>query len=86
MSVPQVGALRPATRIMAVVRTTCVFKFAIVVRRALAVVMVASTVTMPRPLREEPYYFDIRDDAGNVTRNWSTLGASRLGSDFSCLA
>jgi len=28
------------------------------------------TVTMPRPLREEPYYFDIRHDDGNVTRHW----------------
>ncbi|SMH26219.1 hypothetical protein SAMN02982922_0086 [Mesorhizobium australicum] len=31
------------------------------------------TVTMPRPLREDPYYFDIRDDAGNVTRHWFNL-------------
>lgn len=30
-------------------------------------------VTMPRPLREEPYYFDIRHDDGNVTRHWFNL-------------
>jgi len=31
------------------------------------------TVTMPRPLREDPYYFDIRHDDGNVTRHWFNL-------------
>jgi hypothetical protein len=31
------------------------------------------TVTMPRPLREDPYYFDIRDDAGSVMRHWFNL-------------
>ncbi|WP_108610516.1 hypothetical protein [Aminobacter sp. MSH1] len=31
------------------------------------------TVTMPRPLREDPYYFDVRDDDGNVTRHWFSL-------------
>jgi hypothetical protein len=31
------------------------------------------TVTMPRPLREDPYYFDIPDDDGNVRRHWFNL-------------
>lgn len=31
------------------------------------------TVTMPRPLRQDPYYFDIRHDDGNVTRHWFNL-------------
>lgn len=31
------------------------------------------TVTIPRPLREEPYYFDIRHHDGNVTRHWFSL-------------
>jgi hypothetical protein len=31
------------------------------------------TVTMPRPLRQDPYYFDIRHDDGNVTRHWFSL-------------
>lgn len=31
------------------------------------------TVSMPRPMREEPYYFDIRHDDGNVTRHWFNL-------------
>lgn len=31
------------------------------------------TVTMFRPLREDPYYFDIRHDDGNVTRHWFNL-------------
>jgi hypothetical protein len=31
------------------------------------------TVTMPRPLREDPYYFDIPDDDGNVRRHWLNL-------------
>ena len=31
------------------------------------------TVTMPRPLREDPYYFDIPDDVGNITRHWFNL-------------
>lgn len=31
------------------------------------------TITMPRPLREDPYYFDIRHDDGNVTRHWFNL-------------
>ncbi len=30
-------------------------------------------VSMPRPMREEPYYFDIRHDDGNVTRHWFNL-------------
>lgn len=30
-------------------------------------------VTMSRPLREDPYYFDIRHDDGNVTRHWFNL-------------
>ncbi|WP_235633452.1 hypothetical protein [Aquibium oceanicum] len=30
-------------------------------------------VTMPRPLRQDPYYFDIRHDDGNVTRHWFNL-------------
>ena len=30
-------------------------------------------VTMSRPLREEPYYFDIRHADGNVTRHWFNL-------------
>jgi hypothetical protein len=28
---------------------------------------------MPRPLREDPYYFDIRADDGNVNRHWFNL-------------
>ncbi len=31
------------------------------------------TVTMSRPLRDNPYYFDIRDDAGSVMRHWFNL-------------
>ena len=31
------------------------------------------TVTTARPLREDPYYFDIRHDDGNVTRHWFSL-------------
>lgn len=31
------------------------------------------SVTMPRPTRAEPYYFDIRHDDGNVTRHWFSL-------------
>jgi hypothetical protein len=31
------------------------------------------TVTMPRPLRQDPYYFDIRQHDGNVTRHWFSL-------------
>ena len=31
------------------------------------------TVTMPRPVCEDPYYFDIRHDDGNVTRHWFNL-------------
>lgn len=31
------------------------------------------TVTMPRPTREDPYYFDIRSDDGKVTRHWFNL-------------
>jgi hypothetical protein len=31
------------------------------------------TVTMARPLREDPYYFDIRHDDGKVTRHWFNL-------------
>ena len=31
------------------------------------------TVTMSRPLREDPYYFDIRHDDGNLTRHWFNL-------------
>lgn len=29
--------------------------------------------TMPRPLRDDPYYFDISHDDGNVTRHWFNL-------------
>ena len=31
------------------------------------------TITMPRPMREDPYYFDIRDDDGAITRHWFNL-------------
>lgn len=31
------------------------------------------TVTMSRPLREDPYYFDIKDGDGRVTRHWFNL-------------
>ena len=31
------------------------------------------TITMPRPMREDPHYFDIRHDDGNVTRHWFNL-------------
>jgi hypothetical protein len=31
------------------------------------------TVTMARPLREDPYYFDIRHDNGRLTRQWFNL-------------
>jgi hypothetical protein len=31
------------------------------------------TVTMARPIRQDPYYFDIRRDDGNVTRHWFNL-------------
>jgi hypothetical protein len=31
------------------------------------------SVSMPRPLRENPYYFDIRHEDGNVTRHWFSL-------------
>ncbi len=31
------------------------------------------TVTMPRPRREEPYYFDLGRDDGQVTRHWFSL-------------
>lgn len=31
------------------------------------------TVTMSRPLREDPYYFDIRHNDGNLTRHWFNL-------------
>lgn len=31
------------------------------------------TITMPRPLREDPYYFDLRHDNGKVTRHWFNL-------------
>ena len=30
-------------------------------------------VSMPRPVRENPYYFDIRHDDGNATRHWFSL-------------
>lgn len=30
-------------------------------------------VTMSRPLRDDPYYFDIRHDDGNITRHWFNL-------------
>ncbi|GAA4135551.1 hypothetical protein ACFFTN_13405 [Aminobacter aganoensis] len=30
-------------------------------------------VTKPRPMRDDPYYFDIRSDDGNVTRHWFNL-------------
>jgi len=30
-------------------------------------------LTMPRPLRDDPYYFDIKHDDGNVTRHWFNL-------------
>jgi len=28
---------------------------------------------MTRPLREDPYYFDIRHDDGNIARHWFSL-------------
>jgi hypothetical protein len=28
---------------------------------------------MPRPVRENPYYVDIRHDDGNATRHWFSL-------------
>jgi hypothetical protein len=31
------------------------------------------TVTMPRPVRDDPYYFEVRHDDGNVTRHWFNL-------------
>lgn len=31
------------------------------------------TVTMPRPVREDPYYFDITAGDGKVTRHWFNL-------------
>lgn len=31
------------------------------------------TVTMARPLRDDPYYFDIRHDDGESTRHWFNL-------------
>ena len=31
------------------------------------------TVSMPRPLRENPYYFDIEHDDGGSTRHWFNL-------------
>ncbi|MBU2146976.1 MAG: hypothetical protein KKD02_11575 [Alphaproteobacteria bacterium] len=31
------------------------------------------TVTMPRPVREDPYFFDITHDDGNITRHWFNL-------------
>lgn len=31
------------------------------------------TVSMPRPVRDNPYYFDIRADDGIVTRHWFNL-------------
>jgi hypothetical protein len=34
------------------------------------------TVTMPRPMQEDPYYFDIRAVDGDVKRHWFNL--SRL--------
>uniref|UniRef100_Q11N40 Uncharacterized protein n=1 Tax=Chelativorans sp. (strain BNC1) TaxID=266779 RepID=Q11N40_CHESB len=30
-------------------------------------------VSMPRPVRENPYYVDIRHDDGNATRHWFSL-------------
>lgn len=31
------------------------------------------TVAMPRPIRSDPYYFDIRSESGNITRHWFNL-------------
>lgn len=31
------------------------------------------TVTMTRPLRDDPYFFDITHDDGNITRHWFNL-------------
>lgn len=31
------------------------------------------TITMPRPLRQDPYYFDITHDDGEVSRHWFNL-------------
>ncbi|MCO5073820.1 MAG: hypothetical protein M9944_21715 [Rhizobiaceae bacterium] len=31
------------------------------------------TVTAPRPIRDDPYYFDISADDGKVTRGWFNL-------------
>lgn len=31
------------------------------------------TVTMSRPLRQDPYYFDIRHEGGKVSRHWFSL-------------
>ncbi|RTM10857.1 MAG: hypothetical protein EKK31_01255 [Hyphomicrobiales bacterium] len=31
------------------------------------------TVSIPRPFREEPYYFDISDNDGSLTRHWFNL-------------
>ena len=31
------------------------------------------TVTISRPLREDPHYFDIRHDDGKITRHWFNL-------------
>ena len=28
---------------------------------------------MPRPLRQDPYYYDITHDNGKVTRHWFSL-------------
>ena len=37
------------------------------------------TITMPRPRREDPYYFDIRKDDGEITRHWFSLASSNRG-------
>jgi hypothetical protein len=31
------------------------------------------TITMARPLRDDPYFFDITHDDGNITRHWFNL-------------
>lgn len=31
------------------------------------------TVSMPRPVRDDPYYFDIRNDDGITSRHWFSL-------------
>lgn len=37
------------------------------------------TITMPRPRREDPYYFNIRHDDGEITRHWFSLASSTRG-------